>query len=228
VRPASVVLDGQRLSRLRTPQDGEMLFVKSGSTWRQEKSAWRNKSLRKSPGLTGPIDDAFVEPFVFVRPTGRPLNAAVGTWAQGEMERASVLWRDVFRGQAPLKDDTALTPADIQGKNLVLWGDPSSNAVLKKILGRLPLRWDASKIAFRNRTYSSANHVPILIFPNPLNPRRYVVLNSGIDFRAEAFGSNALQTPKLPDWAIVNLDEAPGPRWPGALASVGFFDEQWK
>ena len=35
----------------------------------------------------------------------------------------------------------------------------------------------------RGYTLDAAHHAPILIFPNPLNPQRYVVLNSGIDFR---------------------------------------------
>jgi hypothetical protein len=67
-----------------------------------------------------------------------------------------------------------------------------------------------------------------LIFPNPLNPARYVVLNSGIDFREHAYGSNSLQLPKLPDYAIIDLREAPGPRWPGKITTAGFFDESWK
>jgi hypothetical protein len=186
--------------------------------------------LRKSPGLTGPIDDAFMDPFVFVRPTGQPLNARLGTWTTGELAHATKMWRDIFRGDAPVKDDTALTDADLGSKNLILWGDPASNRVLARLLatGKLPLTWDGKSLAFRGQTYDAAHHAPILIFPNPLNPARYVVLNSGIDFREHAYGSNSLQLPKLPDYAIMDLREAPGPRWPGKIATAGFFDESWK
>jgi hypothetical protein len=69
---------------------------------------------------------------------------------------------------------------------------------------------------------------PIFIFPNPLSPNHYVLLNSGVDFRTDAYGSNAKQTPKLPDWAMVDLDTPPGPRWPGKIVDAGFFDEQWR
>ncbi len=92
----------------------------------------------------------------------------------------------------------------------------------------LPLQWTKEKLTFRGKTYSAADHVPILIFPNPLNPRRYIVLNSGIDFRGDSFGTNALQTPKLPDWAIVDLTTPPDARWPGKIVDAGFFDEAWK
>jgi dienelactone hydrolase len=218
--PSTVVIDGQEVNT----KDREPRLYRTGDTW------WQGSvpGVRKVPGLTGPIADAFVEPFVFVRPTGRPLNAEVGAWVESELTAAWHLWRDVFRGETPVVSDTAVSDDDIKNKNLILWGDPSSNAVLKKILAQLPLKWDAQQIEFRDQTYPAANHAPILIFPNPLNPARYVALNSGIDFRTEGYGNNAHQTPKLPDWAIVDLRAPPGPRWPGKIADAGFFDEEWK
>jgi dienelactone hydrolase len=186
--------------------------------------------LRKRPGLTGPIDDAFMDPFLFVRPTGRAFNAKTGRWAAGELAHATKLWRDLFRGDAPLKDDRAITADDLRDHNLILWGDPSSNAVLAKLLasGKLPLTWDAHQLVFRGHTYDATHHAPILIFPNPLNPAHYVVLNSGMDFRDDAYGTNALQIPKLPDYAIVDLDTPPDAKWPGKIVAAGFFDEAWK
>jgi pimeloyl-ACP methyl ester carboxylesterase len=218
----SVTLDGQRLA---VAGDRPLAFGRRGGTWRQEPPA---EGRRKRPGLTGPIDDAFMEGFVFVRPTGRPFQADVAAWVEHELTAARRLWRDVYRGDVPVKADREVTEDDIASKHLVLWGDPSSNAVLGKILAKLPLQWDAKTLRFRGRTLESAHHAPILVFPNPLNPRRYVVLNSGLDFRAEGSANNALQTPKLPDWAIVDLRTAPTWRWPGRIVDAGFFDEEWK
>jgi hypothetical protein len=62
----------------------------------------------------------------------------------------------------------------------------------------------------------------VLIFPNPLNPNRYVVLNSGFTFADAGSGSNAQQTPKLPDYAVIEI----GPSRKVVLA--GFFDERWR
>ena len=216
------MLDGQTVPAA----DATLHFHRSGDTWR----AGPASGLRKSPGLTGPVNDAFFEPFVFVRPSGKPLNPELGTWVESELTAARHLWRDVFRGDTPVIADTALTDADLASKNLILWGDPTSNKVLAKLLatGKLPLTWDAKSLIFRGQTYPSANHAPIFIFPNPLNPARYIVLNSGIDFRTEGYGNNAHQTPKLPDWAVVDLRTPPGPRWPGKIVNAGFFDEEWK
>ena len=220
--PATVILDGQPLATTGVTAPS---FVRRDGKWTPATTA---AGRRKRPGLTGPINDAFMEAFLFVRPSGKPLNPELGAWVEGELTAARRLWRDVYRGEAPVKADRALSDADIAGHNLVLWGDPSSNAVLARILQQLPIRWDAKSLVFRGRSFPAAHHAPILIFPNPLNPSRYVVVNSGLDFRAEGSANNALQTPKLPDWAIVDLRTPPDWRWPGKIVDAGFFDEEWK
>ncbi len=70
--------------------------------------------------------------------------------------------------------------------------------------------------------------MPVLIYPNPLNPKRYMVLNSGFTFREFDYLNNARQTPKLPDWAIVDISVPVSARLPGGITEAGFFDEQWK
>lgn len=70
--------------------------------------------------------------------------------------------------------------------------------------------------------------MPVLIYPNPLNPRKYVVLNSGFTFREADYLSNARQTPKLPDWAVIDTTVPPSAHAPGGIADAGFFGEQWE
>jgi pimeloyl-ACP methyl ester carboxylesterase len=226
-------IDGQSL--VVEPGRGESWFVKENGCWTvQDRAAAERRwsdGQRKVHGLSGPIDDAFMAPFLFVRPTGRAAHERVGAWAEAELRHATKLWRDIFRADAPVKDDTAVTADDIASKHLVLWGDAASNRLLARLLadGKLPLQWDSRQLEFRGRRYDAAHHAPVLVFPNPLSGgKRYVVLNSGIDFREEAYGTNSLQTPKLPDYAIVDLREPAGPRWPGKIIDAGFFDATWK
>ena len=49
----------------------------------------------------------------------------------------------------------------------------------------------------------------MLVYPNPLNPKKYVVLNSGFTFREFDNLNNARQIPKLPDYAVVDTTVAP-------------------
>lgn len=183
--------------------------------------------LRKTPAVCGPIDHAFMSRFVFVRPTGKPLNDAVGAWTKAELERAVSAWRKVYRGDVQVVDDTQVNAELAKNANLVLWGDPSSNKVLAQILPKLPLKWDAKTLTLGGQTADAANNVALSIYPNPLNPSRYVVLNSGFTFREFALLNNSDQTPKLPDWAVVDITTPPSPKWPGKVVAAGFFDEQW-
>ena len=127
-----------------------------------------------------------------------------------------------------MKNDTEITADDIASNNLVLWGDPSSNKLLARIASQLPIRWDAQGIHTPQADYPRDRYVPVLIYPNPLNRKRYVVLNSGFTFREYDYLNNARQVPKLPDWAIVDITVPVSSRAPGGIANAGFFGEQWE
>ncbi len=229
---ADIVIDGQKITA--NPRNDFGISVrKTGGKWAEEKWVRTNPANpypahTKSPLVCGPIDHAFMSRFVFIRPTGKPLNDTVGAWAKAEMERAIVQWRQVFRGDVTVVDDTAVTDALAKDANLVAWGDISSNKYLAKIAAQLPLKWDATTLTLGTQKVDAAHHAPILICPNPLNPTRYIVLNSGFTFREAAATNNSDQTPKLPDWAVVDLRTPPGPKWPGQIVDAGFFDENWK
>jgi hypothetical protein len=143
------------------------------------------------------------------------------------MRHALVHWRQQFRGDAMMKHDDAVTDEDISKSNLVLWGDPSSNKVLAKIADKLPIKWTKDGVEVGAESFS-ATHVPVLIYPNPLNPKRYVVLNSGFTYREYDYLNNARQVPKLPDFAVVDATTMMTPRLPGKIVTAGFFDEHWQ
>jgi hypothetical protein len=183
--------------------------------------------LHKQHGLQGPIDDAFMDSFLMVRPTGSPLNEKVGTWATQEMRHAIDHWRRQFRGDARIKDDRNVTDGEIAAHNLILWGDPRSNLILAKIAGKLAVQWDDSSVRLGDKSYNASHHVPVMIYPNPLNPKRYVVVNSGFTFREYDYLNNARQVPKLPDFAVVDVDVPVSSRAPGGIVAAGFFTEDW-
>jgi hypothetical protein len=216
-----VTVDGQVFN-------GVTRFEKIGGNWVDPRTLKRaNPGLQKRHDLQGPIDDAFMGAFVFVRPTGKSSNPQVDAWVKSEMELAVRKWKVNFRGEVTVVDDTAVTDDLMKAKHVVLWGDAESNKVIAQVLPKLPVQWADGKIGIDRVSYDAATHVPILIHPNPLAPERYVVLNSGYTFRQGSDVTNALQTPKLPDWAIVDVTVPPSAQWPGAVNAAGFFDEEW-
>jgi hypothetical protein len=228
-QPVWVTIDGQRLQG-----PGANFSDKSWSCHLERvKGTWRLAGIQpdgllKRHDLQGPIDDAFMDPFIFVLPTGKGRHDAVNAWVESESRRAIARWRSQFRGDARVKKDSEIGDADIASANLVLWGDPESNKVLGRIAAKLPINWEKERIEVGDRHFDAKHHAPILIYPNPLNPTRYVVLNSGFTFREYADLNNARQVPVLPDWAIVDLRTPPGSQFPGKIAAADFFGESWE
>ncbi|MCA1685637.1 MAG: prolyl oligopeptidase family serine peptidase [Planctomycetia bacterium] len=219
---------GAALSRLapRSDRSFKASFIKTDGQW--SLGTPPGETLRKKHDLQGPIDDAFMDSFLIVRPTGKSRHGKFQDWSGQEMTRAVEHWRRHFRGEARVKDDTQVDDRDLAGSNLVLWGDPESNRVLERIADRLPIRWDSERIRVGDRSFEAENHALILIYPNPLNPEKYVVLNSGFTFRDYDYLNNARQVPKLPDWAVIDLRTPPDSRAPGKVVAADFFDERWK
>jgi len=171
--------------------------------------------------LQGPIDDAFMDGFLCVRPTGSPWHPVTEQWGRTTFDVFRQNFAKWLRGDVRVKDDRAVAVSDIADYNLILFGDPRSNSVIGQIVGKLPIRWTDTEIVVGTEKFSAADHVPMLIYPNPLNPKRYVVINSGHTFGDADFrGTNAWLYPRLGDYAVVTAD--------GTVALSGFFDERWQ
>ncbi len=224
----TVEIDGAsvRVSPVLSDRSWTVHLHKAGATW--EQGELPEEGLRKRHNLQGPIDDAFMQSFMIVRPTGTAQNPGVTKWVDSELQHAISEWRRQMRGDARVKNDSDVTDADIAQHNLALWGDPGSNAILAKIADRLPIKWTADSVTVGAQRYPASTHVPVFIFPNPLNPRKYVVINSSFTYREYDYLNNAREVPKLPDWAVVDTTTPPSSRYPGKVVDASFFDDRWQ
>jgi dienelactone hydrolase len=118
----------------------------------------KNADMRKRHNLQGPIDDAFMQPFVCVRGTGTPWSDAHAAWAKWTLDRFAAEFDKYLRGKLQIVSDTDVTAEMMQEKNLILFGDPGSNAVLAKIAARLPVRWTKESIDVKGEKYDPATH----------------------------------------------------------------------
>jgi len=218
-------IDGQTLnaganpSAVAQPFRAAVTFDKKNGTWTIAKGA--SSGLRKVHGLQGPVDDAFMDAFLCVRPTGTAWNPVARDWAGKTLDVFSANFAKWLRGDVRVKDDRLISAGDIAEYNLILFGDPGGNSVMAKVIAKLPIRWTKSEIEVGTQKFSAADHVPVLMYPNPLNPKRYVVINSGHTFGDEDFrGTNAWLYPRLGDYSVVKAN--------GDVALSGFFDEHWR
>jgi hypothetical protein len=127
-----------------------------------------------------------------------------------------------MRGDIRIKSDASVSASDIANYNLVLFGDPGSNSLIAKVVGQLPIQWTRMEIAVGAQKFPTADHALVLIYPNPLNPQKYVVLNTGQTFSANRItsGTEAVFFPRLGDYAVLTTG--------GETKIAGFFDEAWK
>jgi dienelactone hydrolase len=221
-----VEIAGSELPRLKSDRSWSCRVRLTRDSWKIGAPA--TEQLRKQHDLQGPIDDAFMDSFIFVRPGASCRHPQVDEWVQTEFEHAVVHWRQQFRGDARVKQDNEVDEHDIATANLVLFGDPVANSLLAQIADRLPIRWGEERLEIGKRTFATASHVPLLIYPNPLNPERYVVINSGFTYREYDYLNNARQVPKLPDWAVIDVRTPITPVSPGKIVDAGFFGERWE
>ncbi len=225
-------IDGTKLT-LTAPASGQPWLVhldKSANSWQVVKEL-NVGGLIKRPGLQGPIDDAFMDAFVFVGPSAsdKSGNSAVDKWIDDEFTHATTQWRKHYRGDVNVRAASSVSAAELAEKNLVLFGTPQSNPLIAKVMARMPrgIAW-ADSIRIGSHQAASDKHVPVFIYPNPLNPSRYIVINSGFTFREFAYLNNARQIAMLPDWAIVDVTTGRNYQMPGKVISAGFFNENWQ
>jgi hypothetical protein len=220
----SVTVDGQALER------GEGQLLKEGTIWRwttdEERAIAAIAPLAKRPGLQGPIDDAFLEPFVVIAPSDKSRNGAFQAWCDLELAHFRSRWRALMRAELPVVENLDLAR---RARNVILWGDPDSNEQIRGIMGALPLEFENGKWKFGGQTFDGNRFAPAIVFPRPAKqPKGYIVLNSGLTFREGHDRTNSLQNPKLPDWAIIDITQPPDALSAGRIHDAGFFDEAWK
>ena len=162
-------------------------------------------ALTKKHGLQGPIDDAFNSRFLAVygegdRTSPSPSSTPIRN-PPGPLD---------IHGDFPMKAAAKVTREDIESANLILFGTPESNAVLRRIAPCRPPQ--ASRCA----------REPIFIYPNPENPARYVVV-----WPREAAQRRRRRPALRLDHAALpaaRLRAGEGRR----VASGGHFDSDWK
>ncbi len=233
---ARVQLDDAEIMPLRSAADEllpDVYFVKGPDGWRQlsydqSRAFDGNPGFRKRHNLQGPIDDAFMESFVCVRGTGKPWSQAQHDWAEWTLSRFEREFDKWLRGRVPVVNDVNLTDDMIAQKNIVLFGDPGSNSVLSRVLDKLPVTWTEKGFKANGAEYDPKTHGLSLIYPNPLNPRRYVVINSGHTMHEKDFkASNSWLFPRLGDIAVQEFARK-GDSYAEKTVWADIFDSGWQ
>jgi hypothetical protein len=117
-----------------------------------------------------------------------------------------------------------VTEADLAKYHVVLFGDPGSNKWIAKVKDKLPITWTQQSVGLGGQTFPAKECFPAMIYANPLNPKKYVVLNTGLTIEDRGYNGD-YGTPLWGDYAIVKVKA--GEPLPEML-TAGLFDELWQ
>jgi hypothetical protein len=208
------VIDGQTF-----PMGSSVTFEKADGKWRK---AVASAGLRKAHGLQGPIDDAFMNGFLCVKPSGNAAPSPVNEFALKQLDRFAEEFPKWLRGDVNVKTVEQLTRGEENADNIVAFGTPATNPLIARAVKTTPIHWTAQSIVVGDRKFDAATHMLSMIYPNPDNPKRYLVMNSGHTFHEADFkGTNALLYPRVGDWAVTEIAT-------GKVVAEGVFDRNWK
>lgn len=152
----------------------------------------------------------------------------------------------------PVKDED-LTLGMIASKNLIIFGEPHSNTVLSRFADELPFGFAPGSITVEGRTYADGDNPKnaglidySFIYPNPLNPNKYIAVSRyglWMDWKNPAnawlkFTSTGIEFQSLdfqfPDyfigWRLDDqlMDGVHGMYFQDTWFEAGYFDNHWQ
>jgi hypothetical protein len=150
-------------------ENGTSLGSVTGDIFVKEPPAYAKAAYVKNERLHGPVWDAFTDPYVVVwgSSSGDEKFSAISA------ELAKLL-----ANGAPCFSDTNMPENLIDTHNLILVGTAGSNKWLSKIRKNLPVGIEQGQITGDGRRYEGSDMGFVLIYPNPINPEKYVVVLS--------------------------------------------------
>jgi poly(3-hydroxybutyrate) depolymerase len=190
-------------------------------------------ALRKSSHLCGPVRDAFNSRFLIVAGTaGTPEETDIEVKRAQEAARE---WNAFTQGRASLTSDARVADADIRDCNLILHGSPFTNSLVAKIAEQLPIKIERDSYVVGDRRVPRGESSLLMVYPNPLNPQRYVLIADGPRW-GKGLGINH-KFDLVPDFIVFAQDVEVDPQIPRLFQDVaatnrsicaGYFDVQWR
>ncbi len=113
-------------------------------------------------------------------------------------------WRDWQKQEPRVFKDSEIKDADMARYSLLLVGGPDANLVTEKLAARLPLRVSPERITIDGKDFVVKDAAVQVIYPNPLNPERYVWIAAGTSTDGMYFCD--LNIRRTDDWDYVIMD----------------------
>jgi pimeloyl-ACP methyl ester carboxylesterase len=181
----------------------------------------------KKPSLEGPIADATCTPFAIVTGT-ISTDPLMRRLCEREARRMASEWETWQYRRPRVFKDTEMAEADVAKYSCLLVGGPDANAVTRSLAARLPLAIAPGEVALAGHALAAPDAAVRAIFPNPLNPDRYVVVTAATSAKGMFFAPLLAEDV---DFAVDDgrLAEPETGRTEDKIRlACGYFDNAWK
>lgn len=184
----------------------------------------------KNSTLAGPLREVFSDSFIMVY--GNGTDAAIKAAEKVPVSRklceyAARDWNRFAKGRPRVKAADELTADDIRNNHLLLFGTPRENPLIDRVIPDIPLDITGTDIELAGRSYDLRRHGVWMIYPNPLSPDRYVVINAGLPWGTDLPENHKYEM--IPDFIVYT--DAPsdeGTEWCNRFRAAGFFNQFWE
>jgi len=218
-KPIKVVWNGS--AQEMTLQEGKLHLTSP---------AYKLAALHKNERLPGSMLDFTVTPFAIVIGTASKDPEMVEMCRQKAKPLIDT-WRDWQKQEPRVFQDSELTDADMARYSLLLIGGPDANSVTAKLAAKLPLQISADRISIDGKDFPVKDAALQMIYPNPLNPERYVWLAAATSTDGMYFNQLSIQRPNDCDYLIVD-GRIPAFKQSASPLQVrvvsGMFDYNWR
>jgi pimeloyl-ACP methyl ester carboxylesterase len=132
-------------------------------------------AIEKVPEIGGPIGDVLNTPFAIVTGT-QSSDPVMTSLCQSKTDALARMWEQ-WQHQSPrIFRDSEISEQDAAHYSLILIGGPDANLVARRFAGKLPIEIAADHVRIGSRSFPARDARIQLIYPNPLNAKRYVLL----------------------------------------------------
>jgi dienelactone hydrolase len=226
--PSSALVRADRPLRVIWNGSEHVFDLKEGVA-RLRAAGYAPAEKRKSPELPGTMADFTSTPFAIVIGTASQ-DPEMVQMCLDKAEAFIRYWRQWQNQEPRVFKDSELKDSEAAAYSLLLIGGPEANRVTARLVGDLPLKTSPQQVVIGGRSFEVTDAAVQMIYPNPLNPGRYVLVAAGTSTDGMYFLDPSARGAS--DWDFVIVDgrvSAGGPTVPAEHRRVvsGLFDAGW-
>lgn len=175
-------------------------------------------AIKKNSAIEGPINHFFAKRFLVVQGTkGDETSKSSSKSLVGDFKN---LWKEYYYSDCKSVNDVDVTSKELAEYNLLLTGDSETNFIIAQIEKSLPIRFLTNGFIHSGITYNSDNCI-FMIYPNPLNPRRYVLVAGGSTPSGIIWPSEKSLFVQNDDFVILDAKT-------GNIVNSGRYNQEWQ